>query len=61
MLVRQPVCLPTNVPEENAVSKTVPTKSITPTAIQARKGGQPIVGLTSYTAPMTKLVDRMLT
>jgi 3-methyl-2-oxobutanoate hydroxymethyltransferase len=39
------------------VSKTTPTKSITPTNIRARKGGQPIVGLTSYTAPMTKLVD----
>jgi 3-methyl-2-oxobutanoate hydroxymethyltransferase len=33
------------------------TKSITPSAIQARKGGQPIVCLTSYTAPMTRLVD----
>jgi 3-methyl-2-oxobutanoate hydroxymethyltransferase len=39
------------------MSKTVPTKSITPPAIQARKGGQPIVCLTSYTAPMTRLVD----
>ncbi len=35
----------------------MPTKAITPTAIKARKGGQPIVCLTSYTAPMTKLVD----
>jgi 3-methyl-2-oxobutanoate hydroxymethyltransferase len=35
----------------------MPTKSITPPAIQARKGGEPIVCLTSYTAPMTKLVD----
>ncbi|HTI82730.1 MAG TPA: 3-methyl-2-oxobutanoate hydroxymethyltransferase [Acetobacteraceae bacterium] len=32
-------------------------KSITPSVIRARKGGQPIVCLTSYTAPMTKLVD----
>jgi 3-methyl-2-oxobutanoate hydroxymethyltransferase len=39
------------------VSKTAPIKSITPVAIHARKGGQPIVCLTSYTAPMTKLVD----
>jgi 3-methyl-2-oxobutanoate hydroxymethyltransferase len=39
------------------VSKTMLTKSITPPAIQARKGGQPIVCLTSYTAPMTRLVD----
>jgi 3-methyl-2-oxobutanoate hydroxymethyltransferase len=39
------------------VSKTAPIKSITPVAIHTRKGGQPIVCLTSYTAPMTKLVD----
>jgi 3-methyl-2-oxobutanoate hydroxymethyltransferase len=39
------------------VSKTVSTKSITPPAIQARKGGEAIVCLTSYTAPMTRLVD----
>src|SRR5579859_850276 len=35
----------------------MPTKTITPTVIKARKGGPPIVCLTSYTAPMTKLVD----
>jgi 3-methyl-2-oxobutanoate hydroxymethyltransferase len=35
----------------------MPTRSITPPAIQARKGGQAIVCLTSYTAPMTRLVD----
>jgi 3-methyl-2-oxobutanoate hydroxymethyltransferase len=35
----------------------MPTKLVTPTTIQARKGGQPIVCLTSYTAPMTKLID----
>jgi 3-methyl-2-oxobutanoate hydroxymethyltransferase len=39
------------------VSKTAPTRSITPTAIRARKGGQPLASLTSYTAPMTRLVD----
>jgi 3-methyl-2-oxobutanoate hydroxymethyltransferase len=39
------------------VSKTVPLKSITPPAITARKGGEPIVCLTSYTASMTQLVD----
>jgi hypothetical protein len=39
------------------VSKHVATKSITTTAIRARKGGQPIVCLTSYTAPIAKLVD----
>lgn len=35
----------------------MPTKPITPPVIRARKGGAPIVCLTSYTAPMTKLVD----
>lgn len=35
----------------------MPTRTITPTAIKTRKGGQPIVCLTSYTAPMTRLVD----
>jgi 3-methyl-2-oxobutanoate hydroxymethyltransferase len=39
------------------MSKTVPNRSITPPAIRARKGGQAIVCLTSYTAPMTRLVD----
>ena len=29
----------------------------TPPAIKARKGGDPIVCLTSYTAPMTRLID----
>lgn len=33
------------------------TRQITPPAIQARKGGAPIVCLTSYTASMTALVD----
>lgn len=32
-------------------------KSITPPAIRARKGGEPIVCLTSYTASTTKLID----
>jgi 3-methyl-2-oxobutanoate hydroxymethyltransferase len=32
-------------------------KQITPPAIRARKGEVPIVCLTSYTAPMTRLVD----
>jgi 3-methyl-2-oxobutanoate hydroxymethyltransferase len=35
----------------------MPIRPITPPAIQARKGGEPIVCLTSYTAPMTRLVD----
>jgi hypothetical protein len=39
------------------VSKTVRTKPITPPAIRARKGGEPIVCLTSFTAPMARLVD----
>jgi len=42
---------------EHIVSKAMQTKSIKPPAIQARKGGQPIVCLTSFTAPMTRLVD----
>lgn len=32
-------------------------KQITPPAIRARKGGEPIVCLTSYTAQTTKLID----
>jgi 3-methyl-2-oxobutanoate hydroxymethyltransferase len=39
------------------VSRATAIKSITPPAIQARKGGDPIVCLTSYTAPMARLVD----
>ena len=33
-------------------------KRLTATDIRARKGGQPIVCLTSYTASMTRLVDQ---
>ena len=43
--------------EEDAVSRATSIKSITPPAIQERKGGEPIVCLTSYTAPMARLVD----
>jgi 3-methyl-2-oxobutanoate hydroxymethyltransferase len=32
-------------------------KPMTPPAIRARKGGEPIVCITSYTASVTKLVD----
>ena len=39
------------------MSKTVSSRSITPPEIQARKGRQAIVCLTSYTAPMARLVD----
>lgn len=39
------------------MSPTLSTKPITPPAIKARKGGEPIVCLTSYTAPMTALVE----
>ncbi len=42
---------------KSAMSKSMPGKSLTPPAIQARKGGQPIVCMTSYTAPVAKLVD----
>ena len=43
--------------EDFPVSRATATKSLTPPAIQARKGGQPIVCLTSYTAPIARLVD----
>ena len=39
------------------MSKTSSSKSVTPAAIKARKGGPAIVCLTSYSAPMAKLVD----
>src|SRR5690242_6142346 len=39
------------------VSKTSSSKTVTPSAIKARKGGPAIVCLTSYSAPMAKLVD----
>src|SRR3954462_6452420 len=39
------------------MSKQMPTRSVTPPAIRARKGGEPIVCLTSYTAPMARLID----
>ncbi len=39
------------------VSKTGSTKALTPPAIAARKGGDPIVCLTAYTTPMAKLLD----
>ena len=42
-----------------AVIKTVPIKPITPSAIRASKGGEPIVCLTSYTAPMARLVPHV--
>ena len=39
------------------MSKAVRTKSITPSEIASRKGGEPIVCLTAYTTPMAKLID----
>jgi 3-methyl-2-oxobutanoate hydroxymethyltransferase len=39
------------------MSETAAMKSVTPPAIMARKGGEPIVCLTSYTAVMTRLID----
>ncbi|HET7883944.1 MAG TPA: 3-methyl-2-oxobutanoate hydroxymethyltransferase, partial [Acetobacteraceae bacterium] len=39
------------------MSKTVSRRPLSPPAIRARKGGEPIVCLTSYTAPMARLVD----
>jgi 3-methyl-2-oxobutanoate hydroxymethyltransferase len=39
------------------VSKTVPIKTLTASAIRARKGGEPLVCLTAYTTPTAKLLD----
>jgi 3-methyl-2-oxobutanoate hydroxymethyltransferase len=39
------------------VSTAPSIKQITPPAIKARKGGEPVICLTSYTASMTALVD----
>ena len=39
------------------MSKTGPMKALTPPAITARKGADPIVCLTAYTASMAKLID----
>ena len=39
------------------MSQSTQTRSFTPPAIKARKGSEPIVCLTSYTASMTTLVD----
>jgi 3-methyl-2-oxobutanoate hydroxymethyltransferase len=39
------------------VSVNVPRKALTPAALRARKGGEPVVCLTAYTAPMARLVD----
>lgn len=39
------------------MSVAVPQKALTPAAIRARKGGEPVVCLTAYTAPMARLVD----
>lgn len=39
------------------MSHAPPPRVITPPLIKARKGGEPIVCLTSYTASMTELVD----
>jgi len=39
------------------MSKSSSVRQLTPPAIRARKGTEPIICLTSYTASMTKLVD----
>ena len=39
------------------MSTHVPRKAITPAAVRARKGGEPLVCLTAYTTPMARLVD----
>lgn len=39
------------------MSANATSTALTPPAIQARKGGEPIVSLTAYTTPMARLVD----
>ncbi|QYZ68623.1 3-methyl-2-oxobutanoate hydroxymethyltransferase [Neotabrizicola shimadae] len=39
------------------MSATAPVKPVLPADIRARKGGTPLVVLTSYTTPMARLVD----
>ena len=39
------------------MSVDAPQKALTPASIRARKGGEPLVCLTAYTAPMARLVD----
>ena len=39
------------------MSASLPQKALTPAALRARKGAEPIVCLTAYTAPMARLVD----
>ncbi|MFT3975047.1 MAG: 3-methyl-2-oxobutanoate hydroxymethyltransferase [Amaricoccus sp.] len=39
------------------MSTHVPRKAMTPAAVLARKGGEPLVCLTAYTTPMARLVD----
>ncbi len=40
------------------MSKSAPVRALTPSAIRARKGGEPIVCLTAYTTPTAKLMDK---
>ncbi len=39
------------------MSATAETRAITPAAVRARKGADPLVVLTAYTTPMARLVD----
>ena len=39
------------------MSKSAPVRALTPSAIRARKGGEPIVCLTAYTTPTARLMD----
>jgi len=41
----------------NAPVTTVPLKKLSPTELRARKGGEPLVCLTAYSAPMARLID----
>jgi 3-methyl-2-oxobutanoate hydroxymethyltransferase len=39
------------------MSQSVPVKSLTASAIRARKGTEPLVCLTAYTTPVARLAD----
>ena len=39
------------------MSVSAPRKALNPATIRARKGAEPVVCLTAYTAPMARLVD----
>ncbi len=48
-----------STPYSSKTGKKAPEKRLTVPDILARKGGEPLVSLTAYTAPMARLVDRV--